>query len=83
MLTGGSTLWCGPSGVALGTRTCGSARTTPSRHRPRQQLPREITSHAMVHVTERFFSHGVHDSFTSEDVPTGDGTGGVTAAMRQ
>ncbi|POX60819.1 hypothetical protein C3492_24255 [Streptomyces sp. Ru62] len=37
------------------------ARTTlVSRHRPRQQLPSGTVRHAMVQVTERFFSHGPH-----------------------
>ncbi|AEY92895.1 hypothetical protein SHJG_7628 [Streptomyces hygroscopicus subsp. jinggangensis 5008] len=38
-----------------------SARTTlVPRYRPRQQFPRRTVRHAMVQVTQRFFSHGPH-----------------------
>ncbi|GAA3125859.1 hypothetical protein GCM10017687_45400 [Streptomyces echinatus] len=53
------------------------ARTTlVSRYRPRRQLPREIRRYAVVHVTERRFSHdplSVHTTFTR----------GVTLLVRQ
>ncbi|PVD06381.1 hypothetical protein EF913_12675 [Streptomyces sp. WAC04189] len=48
----------------------------PSRHRPRQHLPTTLRRHAVVHVTERDFSH---------DPPRVSTwcTRGVTALVRQ